>query len=79
MDIYLVITFYDFKAGVHSIKSDDGEVDTKLTRRNIQKCATWTKKSQKEAQALQQAQIHYGIKEKPLITPGLTRFAYLVH
>ena len=41
-----------YKAGVQSIKSDDGEVDTELTRQNMQKCITWTKKSQKGAQAL---------------------------
>ena len=36
-----------------SIKSDDSEVDTGLTMRNMQKCITWTKKSQKGARALQ--------------------------
>ena len=29
-----------FKAGVQSIKSDGGEVDTEFTRRNMQKCRT---------------------------------------
>ena len=33
------------KAGLQLIKSDDGEVDTELTRRNMHKCITWTKKS----------------------------------
>ena len=46
------------KAGVQSIKSDDGEVDTELTRRNMQKCITWTKKIQKGARALREVQIH---------------------
>ena len=40
------------KAGVKSIKSDDDKVDTVLTRRNMQKCITWTKKSQKGARDL---------------------------
>ena len=43
----------DLKAGVQSIKSYDGEVDTELTRQNMQKCITLTKKIQKEARALQ--------------------------
>ena len=67
------------KAGVKPIKSDDGEVDTELTRRNMQKCTTWTKKSQKEVRALWEAQIHWGIKEKRLLTTVSTRFAYLIH
>ena len=50
------------KVGVQSIKSYDGEVDTELTRRNIQKCITWMKKSQKGARALWVAHIHCGIK-----------------
>ena len=50
------------KAGVQSINSDDGEVDTELTRCNMQKCITWTKKSQKGARTLQEAQIHCWIK-----------------
>ena len=29
---------------VQSIKSNDGKVDTELTRQNMQKCITWTKK-----------------------------------
>ena len=35
------------KAGVQSIKSDYGEVYMELTRRNMHKCITWTKKSHK--------------------------------
>ena len=45
----------------------------------MQKCITWKKKSQKGARALREAQIHCGIKEKRLITPVSTRFAYLIH
>ena len=67
------------KSRVQSIKSDDGEVDTELTRLNMQKCITWTKKSQKGAQDLREAQIHCGIKEKRLLAPVSTRFAYLIH
>ena len=59
----------DFKAGVQSIKSDDGEVDTELMRRNMQKCITWTKKIQKGVRALREAYIHWGIKEKRLLVP----------
>ena len=57
------------KAGVQSIKSDDGEVDTELTRRNMQKYITWKKEIQKGARALWEAQIHCRIKEKRLLTP----------
>ena len=57
------------KAVVQSIKSDDGEVDTELTRRNMQKCITWKKEIQKGARALREAQIHCRIKEKRLLTP----------
>ena len=55
------------KAGVQSIKSGDGEVDTEFMRQNMQKCITWTKKIQKGAQDIQEAQIHCGIKEKRLL------------
>ena len=51
-----------YKEGVKSIKSGDGEVDTELTRRNMQNCITWTKKSQKGARALREAHIHCRIK-----------------
>ena len=64
---------------MQSIKSDDGEVDTELTMRNMQKCITWTKKRQKGARVLLDAQIHCGIKEKRLLTPVLNCFAYLIH
>ena len=47
-----------FKAGVQSMKLDDGEVDTELTRRNIQKCITWMKNIQKGGRALRGSQIH---------------------
>ena len=40
------------KSGVQSIKSDDGEVDTELTRQNMRKCITWMNKSQNWEQAL---------------------------
>ena len=55
-----------------SIKSDYGEVDKELTRRNMQKCVTWMKKIQKGAHALREAQLYCGIKDKHLITPVLT-------
>ena len=40
------------KAGVQSIKSDDSEVDTELTRRNMKKRITLKKKIQKGERAL---------------------------
>ena len=64
---------------VKSIKSDDGEVDTKLTRGNMQKCVNCSKKSQKGARALREAHIHYGIKKKRLLTPVSTRCSYPIH
>ena len=67
------------KAGVQSIKSYDGEFDTKLARRNMQKCITWNKKSQKGARDIWESQIHFSIKERRLLAPVLTRFAYLIH
>ena len=67
------------KAGLRSIKSDYGEVDIELTRRNMQKFITWTKNIQKGVWALRDAHIHCGIKEKRLLTPVSARFAYLIH
>ena len=67
------------KSGVQVIKLDDGEVDTELTRRNMQKCITWTKKIQKGARAIREAQLHCGIKEKCLLAPASTHFAYLIN
>ena len=64
---------------MQSIKSDDGEVDTELTRRNMHKCITGTKNIQKGARDLRDTHIHHRIKEKQLITPVLNRFAYLNH
>ena len=66
------------KAGVQSIKSDDGEVDTELIRQDMQKCITWKNNIQKGAQALWESQLHCGIKRKHLLTPVTTHFAYLV-
>ena len=60
------------KAGLEYIKSDDGEVDTKFTRQNMQKCITWKNKSQKGAQALLEAQLRCGINENHLPTPVST-------
>ena len=45
----------------------------------MQKCITWTKKSQKGAQAFREAQNHCGIKENCLPTTVSTSFAYLIH
>ena len=43
------------KVGVQLINSDDGEVETELTRRNIQKCITGTKNIQKGELTIQEA------------------------
>ena len=67
------------KEGVQPFKLDDGEVDTKLTSRNMQQCIIWTKKIQKGGRALWEAHLHYGINNKQLLTPVLTLFAYLIH
>ena len=40
------------KAVVQLINLADGKVDTELTRQNMQKCITWTKKIQKGARSL---------------------------
>ena len=45
----------------------------------MQKCTTWKNKSQKGERDLRELHLHCGIKEKLLITPVLTRFAYLIH
>ena len=67
------------KAVVQSIKSNDGEVNTELMKRNMQKCITCTKKIQKGARALWDTHIHCGIKEKRFLAPVLTHFSYLIH
>ena len=69
----------DFKTTVQSIKSYYGEVDTELTRWNMHKRITWTKKSQKGARALWDAHIYCDIKEKRLLATVSTRFEYLIH
>ena len=69
MECLLYILAGNFKAGVQSIKLDDSKVDTELTRKNMQKCMTWTKKIQKGAWDLRDEQIHCRIKEKRLLTP----------
>ena len=79
MDCLAHISAGACEAVVQSINLDDGEVYTELTRRNMQKCITWTKNIQKGARALLEAQIHCRIKEKLLLTPVSTRFAYLIH
>ena len=78
MDCLAYILAGAFKLGVQSIKSDDCEVDTELTRRNMKKCITWTKKIQKGAGSLWDSQIHCRIKENCLLTPVSTSFAYLI-
>ena len=45
----------------------------------MQKCTTLRKKSQKREQALREAHIHCGIKEKRLLTPVSNRFVYMIH
>ena len=45
----------------------------------MQKCITWTKNIQKGGRSLQEAQIHFVIKDNRLLTPVSNRFAYLIH
>ena len=45
----------------------------------MQKCITWTNNIQTVAQAIQEAQIHCGIKYNLILTPVFNRFAYLIH
>lgn len=47
-------------------------------RKKLAKCITWTKKSQKGHTFLFEAQAHCNLKQKQLITPVKTRFAYLI-
>ena len=68
-----------YKAVFQSINLYYDEVDTELTRRDMQKCITWTKKIQKGAWAIRDAQIHCGVTEKRLLTPVSTCFTYLIH
>ena len=57
------------KEGVIDVKYDNRRVDTEVTRRNMQRCTTWTKKYQKGEKALDTAQKHVGLTCKNLITP----------
>ena len=58
MDFLVHILSGAYMARVQYIKLDDGEVDTEFTRRNMKNNITWTKKIQKGAQALREAQLH---------------------
>ena len=79
MDLLAHILTGYCKAGAQSIKSYGGEVDTELTRWNMQKCITYMKKSQKGGRDIRDAHIHCGIKEKHILTPVLTHFEYLIN
>ncbi len=63
------------KCGVIDVKTDTLCVER--TRNTLQKCITWTKKSQKGANSLVQAQELCSLRKKKLLTPVKTRFAYL--
>ena len=67
------------KAAVLDVKSPDGSISVEKTRGVMQKCITWTKKSQKGATFLAQSQEHCGLRPKRMLTPVKTRFAYLIH
>ena len=64
------------------LSSQDDEDKIILCVNEIQQkfaaCITWTKKSQKGASFLQQAQEHCGIPKQRLLSPVKTRFAYLI-
>ena len=67
------------KAAVLDVKSPDGSISVEKTRGVMQKCITWTKKSQKGATFLAQSQEHCGLRPERMLTPVKTRFAYLIH
>ena len=79
MDLLAYVLTNACKAGVMGLKSDNIRVYTEVTRSNMQRCITWTKKSQKGAKSLMTAQEHVGIPCKRLITPVKTSFFYLIH
>ena len=62
-----------FKAGVVDVQSEDRLLDISITRAKINKAITWTKKSQKGAVALNQAQNCCKLSNTK------TRFAYILH
>ena len=66
------------KAVVMDVKSDYFRVDTEVTRRNMQCCIIWTKKSQKGSKALETAQNHVVLPCKNLITPVKNSFSCLI-
>lgn len=66
------------KAAVINGSSDDGMLSVEYTRDVMQKCITWTKKSQKGANSLRESQEHCRLCPMKLLTPVKTRFAYLI-
>ena len=67
------------KAGVVDVQYEDGCLYTSSTRAQTNKAITWTKKSQKGAVALIQAQNHCKLANVCLLAPAKNRFAYILH
>jgi len=66
------------KAAVINGSLDDGLLSVESSRVVMQKCITWTKKSQKGANYLRESQEHCDLRPMKLLTPVKTRFAYLI-
>ena len=56
-------------SGVMDVQYDDVRVDTDFTMINMQRCITWTRKSQKGGKSLETAHKHVGLPCKRLIKP----------
>ena len=63
-----------YKVAVVDATTDDGMLSVEETRQFMQKCVIWTKKSQKDANALIEAQEYVGGKIMKLLTPVKTKF-----
>ena len=61
-----------------SAKEVEAIVCVSETRKRMQACITWTKKSQLGGMKLTEAQLHTQVQVRKLLTPVKTRWAYLV-
>ena len=61
------------------IDARTGTLSIEQTRIKLQKCITWTKKSQKGCNSLREAQEFCHLPPQKLLTPVKTRFAYLIY
>ena len=67
------------KADVVGVQSEDGPLDTSITREKINKAVTWNKKSQKGAVDFIQAQKHCKLANVSLLALVKTIFSYILH